>query len=65
MKITSTVQFIGTIIIMLIGFTIVISTAIIIIAHAQQNTTPIVVDETDTMTAITQDALALDVIHLR
>ena len=65
MKITSTVQFIGTIIIMLIGFTIVTPTAIIIIVHAQQNTTPIVAEETDTMTAITQDALALDVIHLR
>ena len=65
MKITSTVQFIGTIMIMLIAFTIVTATAIIITAHAQQNTTPIVADETDTMTAITLDALALDVIHLR
>ena len=65
MKITSTVQFIGTIMIMLIAFTIVTATAIIITVHAQQNTTPIVAEETDTMTAITQDALALDVIHLQ
>ena len=65
MKITSTVQFIGTIMIMLIVFTIVTPTAIIITAHAQQNTTPIVVDETDTMTAITQDASVHDVTHLR
>ena len=50
---------------MLIAFTIVTVTAIIIIVHAQQNTTPIVAEETDTITAITQDALALDVIHLR
>ena len=65
MKITSTVQFIGTIMIMLIVFTIVTPTAIIITAHAQQNTTPIAADETDTMTAIMQDASVHDVIHLR
>ena len=49
----------------LIAFTIVTATAIIITVHAQQNTTPIVAEETDTMTAITQDASVLDVIHLR
>ena len=39
---------------MLIGFIIVMQTATIIIVPFLQNTIPIVADETDIMTAITQ-----------